>query len=188
MIELVRLAEAEEQLRARVDQVNVDARRAQAELLGAREALVAIERAAGPDGPTPQQRSAAEKRLARAEQNAGAPWRERIAGAERAAQDGRQRMQLHATEHLAELVGELEENGAETAAQVDHAAEMFMAATLRRTEAEQALTAVVALTRRMTPHDINRPRGSEAVRAVQALLAAGGEVGPALLAREPLPT
>jgi hypothetical protein len=180
MVELARLAHAEQEMRGRVDQTAAAARRAQAELAEAREALVAIERSAGAEGPSASERAAAEKRLARAEQEARAPWRERVQGAERAAQDAHRLVQLHAAENLGELVAELEEDGEAAAAEVDQAAQAFLAAVARRAEAERALIATVALTRRMNPNDVSRSRADEARRAVEALLAAGGETAPEL--------
>lgn len=180
MIELVRLAEDEQRLRARVDEIGRAARDATAELAAAREALAELERRAATEQVTAQPWRKAEERLARAEQAASAPWPQRRAGAERAAQDGRQLIQRHIAEHFNAIVSELEENGAAAAEQVDHAAEAFLAATYRRAEADRNLTAVVALTRRMTPNDVTRARSDEAVRAVSAFIERGGEVGPAL--------
>jgi hypothetical protein len=185
-IELNRLAQTEQQLRGRVDQVTAAARAAQAELVAAREALVAIERKAGPDGPSAQQRAAAEKRLHRAEQEAAAPWRERIQGAERAAEDGRHAVARHAGEHLGELVAELAQDGATAAEEVDAAAAAFVSACHRRAEAEQQLIATVALTRRMQPGDVARSRADEARLAVQELIERGGEAAP-VLRRERVP-
>jgi hypothetical protein len=187
MVELVRLAQTETELRARVEQVSAAARLAAAELTEAREALVQLERSAGADGPTAQQRAAAEKRLARAEEAVKAPWPERAAGAEHAARDAHQAVRLHAAEYLDELVHELEQDGHAAAEQVDHTAEAFLAATRRRAEAEHALISLVALTRRMSPGDVNRSRADEAARTVQALIDGGGETAPVLRARQPVP-
>ena len=185
MVALARLADQEAQLRARVDQVTTDARRAQEALAEAREHLVAIERAAGPDGPSAQERSTAEKRLAQAERAAAAPWRERFAGAERAAADAHHEVVLHAAEHFDALIDELEENGRAAAEQVDHAAEAFLAATARLTEAQQRLIEVVALTgRAMRPHDITQPKSDQARLAVQGFVETGGEEPPRFRVRE----
>jgi hypothetical protein len=178
MVKLVRLGQAEEELRARVGQVDVDARRAGAELVAAREALVELERRAGADGPTAQQRKQAEARLTKAEEAAAAPWTQRHQGAEAAARDGRHALQRHAALHLDELVAEIEENGRAVAEQVDHAAEALLAAIDWRAQVEATLTQVVALTRLMSPGDISRTSTDEVRIAVQGFLGAGGEVGP----------
>src|SRR4051812_27557564 len=118
MEELVALAGREDELRAKVDEVGRDARRASEELAEAREALIELERHAGAgEKSSAQERKAAETRLAKAQQEAAAPWGERLAGAERAAADDRGAIQRHAAEHLDELVAELEESGADAAEQ-----------------------------------------------------------------------
>jgi len=88
MAELIRLSEHEEQLRARIDDVDRAARAATAELAAAREALVELERQAGTGKVSPQARRKAEERLDRAEQAAGERWAERRTGAVRAGKDG----------------------------------------------------------------------------------------------------
>jgi hypothetical protein len=188
MTELVRLSAAEQELQRRVDLVGGETRRATSELAEAREALVELERNAGAAGPSVQQRAAAEKRLARAEEAAGQPWRERIAGAEHAVRDARSAVRLHAAQHLDELVDELEQAGAEAAELVDAAAESFVAAVERCEAAERDLIATVALTgRAMTPNDVNRLRSGEAAQAVRQFLAQGGEQAAALRIARPLP-
>jgi hypothetical protein len=176
MATLAALGEAEDQARARIDDVDAQTRAAHTEVNEAREALVELE--AG--SPTPSERKQAEARLAKAEQAAAERWPERRQGAERAAREARQALQLYAAEHLADLVAEVEEEGRAVAEQVDHAAEAFLAALDRRGEVERNLTQIVALTRSMQPNDYNRSKADDARRSVQALLANGGEVGPAL--------
>jgi hypothetical protein len=187
MVELVRLTQVEVELRARVGQVGMDARAASTELAAAKDALIALERKAGAGGPTAQQRAAAEKRLARAEETAKAPWPERRLGAEAAVRDAHHRVQLHAVEHLAELVGEVEEAGAEAAEAVNDAGRLFVEAVARRREIEQALIEIVSLTQNMTPGTLNRPRSDAARQAIEQLLLEGGEIGPALRDRELVP-
>src|SRR5262245_47708850 len=87
---LVELAEREQQLRGRIDEVEHAARSAGEELVAAREALIALE--AGE--PTTPQRKQAEARLAQAAEVAAQPWRERVAGAERAASDAHHAVQV----------------------------------------------------------------------------------------------
>jgi hypothetical protein len=176
MATLAALGEAEDQARARIDQVDAQTRAAHTEVNEAREALVQLE--AG--SPTPGERKQAEARLAKAEQTVAERWPERRQGAERAAREARQALQLYAAEHLPELVAEVEEEGRAVAEQVDHACEAFLAAMKRRDEVERNLTQVVALTRSMQPNDYNRSVADDARRAIRALLANGGEVGPAL--------
>ena len=81
---------------------------------------------------------------------------------------------------LDELVAELEEDGRAAAEQVNRAAEAFLARVQRRAEVDQALTEIVALTRRMRPGDITRARSDQAAQEVDALLQQGGEAAPAL--------
>jgi hypothetical protein len=186
MTELLRLAGREQELRARVDEVGRAARAAGAELADAREALAELERRAATEQVSTQARRKAEERLARAEQEAAAPWPQRHQGAERAAQDGRHAIQRHVAEHFAEIVSELEENGAAAAEQVDHTAEAFLAATARRAEAERNLISVVALTRNMGPNDVSRATSDEARQAVSAFVQRGGENAPVLRIAEPV--
>jgi hypothetical protein len=178
MKELVELVQGEDEARARVDEINRQARAATQEVADAREALIQLERQAG--GITMAQRRKAEARLSLAEEAAAAPWRERRAGAEHAARDAHHAVQLHAAQHLNELVAELEEDGRAAAEQVDHAAQAFLDAVQRRAEVDRALTETVALTRAMRPGDIARGRSEEATRAVTALLQRGGEAPPAV--------
>jgi hypothetical protein len=176
MATLAALGEAEDQARARVDDVSGEARQAIAERDQAREALIRLEASQA----NPQERTKAEKHLAEAEEKAAKPWPERRQGAERAAREARQTLQLYAAEHLPELVAEVEEEGRAVAEQVDHAAEAFLEALKRRDEVDRNLSQIVALTRSMQPNDTNRSKADDARRAIQALLANGGEVGPAL--------
>jgi chromosome segregation ATPase len=188
MTELVRLSAAEQELRRRVEQVDNEARFANAELTAAREQLVELERKAGAGGPRAQQRRKVEQRLAEAEQAAAQPWRERIAGAEQAVRDARSAVRQHAAQHLDELVDELEQAGAEAAEFVDAAAESFVAAVERCEAVERDLIATVALTgRAMTPADVSRLRSGEAAQAVRQFLAQGGEHAATLRIARPVP-
>jgi hypothetical protein len=180
MTTFLALGEAEDVARARIGDVDAQARRAAAELAESREALIQLEAGA----PTVQERAAAEKRLARAEQTAGERWPERHAGAERGALDARHALQRFAAEHLDELVNEVEEAGAAAAEQVNHAAGLFLRSLERRDQIERDLISIVALTRMMKPGDTNRSNADDARRAVQTLLQNGGEVGPELVVRD----
>lgn len=182
MRELLALAEREQELRAKVDEVGRDARRASEELAEAREALIELERHAGVgEKSSAQERKAAETRLAKAQQEAGAPWAERLAGAERGAADARHAIQRHAAERLAELVAEVEEAGADAAQQVDAAAQSFLDAVGRVTAIEHDVTAIMAATgRHMRPGDITRLRSDQAANVMRTFLAEGGERGPTL--------
>jgi DNA-directed RNA polymerase len=186
-VELVRRAQEEERLRARVDEVGRRAREAQAELTAAKEALVELERqAAGAGEVTAAQRRKAEERLTKAEQAAAERWPERRAGAERAAQDGRRALQRHVSEHFAEIVEELEQAGRAAAEQVDHTAQAFLEAVDRRMQAERTLIEVVALTRNMGPNDVARTRTDLARGEVGRLIESGGEQAPELRIAEPV--
>jgi hypothetical protein len=185
MKELAELVQREAEARARVDEIGREARAAAEEVAAAREALVQLERHAR-DGVTVAQRAKAEKRLTLAEERAEERWRERRAGAERAAMDAHHAVQLHAAEHLPELVAELEEDGRAAAGQVDAAAQAFLDAVGRRAEIDRALTEVVALTRHMRPGDIARARSHEAAQEVRALLQQGGEAAPVLRVELPV--
>jgi hypothetical protein len=176
MTRLVALAEAEEQARDRITAVELDARQAGAELAEAREALVRLE--AGT--PTTQQRAAAEKSLTEAERKTTERWPERRAGAERAAREARQALVQFATEHLPELVAEIEDDGRAAAEHVNACGEAFQAACSHRDQAERNLIQIVALTRGMGPNDVSRARSGEARQAVQMFLSAGGEDAPSL--------
>jgi hypothetical protein len=180
MTELVRLTQLEQKARARVDEIGREARAAAQEVQDAREALVQLERRAGGGDVTAAQRVKAEKRLTLAEDRAEERWRERRAGAERAAMDARHAIQLHAAKHRDELVAELEQDGRAAAEQVNHAGQAFLDAVQRRAEVDRALTQTVALTRSMRPGDIARARSEEAAHAVAELLQRGGEVPPAV--------
>jgi hypothetical protein len=186
MAELLELARVEDELRQRVGQVGMDARAASTELAAAKDALIDLERRAGVDGPTAQQRKQAETRLTKAEEQARAPWQERRAGAEAAVRDAHHRLQLFAAERLPELVAEVEEDGVAAAAAVDGAGRLFLEAVARRGEVERTLTEVVALVHRMDPGTINRPRSDAARREVEALLREG-EAPPLLRDRELVP-
>jgi hypothetical protein len=168
------LREREQEARARIDEVGGQARAAAVELAHAREALTEAERLGAPAA----ERKRLEQRLAAAEQRHGEPWAERRAGAERAAMDARHAVQLHASEHLSELVAEIEERGRAAAEQVDAAAERFLDAVTRRAEVDQELTATLALVRRNKPGDVARSRADEARHAVAEFIQRGGEVPP----------
>jgi hypothetical protein len=178
MKELAELVQREAEARARIDKVGREARAATQEVADAREALIQLERQAG--GITMAQRRKAEARLSLGEEAAAAPWRKRRAGAEHGARDAHHAVQLHAAQHLNELVAELEEDGRAVAEQVDDAARAFLDAVQRRAEVDRALTETVALTRHMRVGDIARSRSEEAARAVTELLQRGGEAPPAV--------
>jgi hypothetical protein len=172
MVDLLDLNRREQEQRARVDEVSAEARRAQEELALARAALIEAERR----GDDAEIRAKLERRLAAASKRAQEPWAERLAGAERAAQDARHAVQIHAGAHLSELVAEIEQAGAAAAERVDDAARGFLAAVAACQSAERDLIQIVAATgRRMGPHDVSRLRSGEAANAVTAFLQQGGE-------------
>jgi hypothetical protein len=180
MRELVTLLAEEDRRRAHVDEVGRAARQATADLADAREALADVERriAAGEAGA--QARTKAERRLATAEQGVGVRWPERRQGAERAARDARQAVQVHISRNFDELISELEEAGAAAAEQVDYTAQSFLAAAAQRAAAERNLIEITALVRPMGPNDVARAASDEAVYAVSRFVERGGEVAPAL--------
>ena len=114
-------------------------------------------------------------------------WPERITGAERAAVDGRHAMQRHVAENFNEVMDELEETGRVAAEGVNQAAENFLDACARRIEAEQNLIAIAALAKQLRPGDVTYPRSDAARQAVDQMLKQGGEAGPVLRDREPVP-
>jgi hypothetical protein len=154
------------------------ARAAGAELVEAREALVALESRTGAGKVLAAERKKAEERLAAAESLYAEPWSEQRRGAERGAADAHAEIARCAAEHLAEIVAVIEEDGRVAAEMVDAAAERFIDAVERRAEVERALTEVVALTRPMRPGDVTWPRSDQAVIEVRALLERGGEAPP----------
>jgi hypothetical protein len=176
MAELVRLRERELKAQARIDEIVTEARAASAEHQQAQERLIEFERAGG----RAADRRKLEEALKAAEERTAEPWVERRRGAEQAARDAHAAVARHATEHLTELVTEIEQDAVAAAEQVNYAAEAFLRAVAARAAVESQLTGIVSLTRRMHPGDVARARSDEAAHQVRALLEQGGEAPPLL--------
>ena len=165
-----------ERAQDRVHELDAELRSATEARELARAALIQAER----EGVAPAQRAKLEKALTEAEARAAERWPERIEGARQAVRDADREVRAFASEHLVELVADLERDGQIAADAVNEAAQAFVQAVERRLAAEAALTSTVSLARRLDPRDYNRSRSDEARAAVMRLLQQGGEVGPVM--------
>jgi hypothetical protein len=138
--------------------------------------LTAAERA----GASPNTIRKIEAELGTAKAKAAEPWSERIAGAQAASRDVERRLRQFTADNLGELVTAIEVDGELAAQRLNAAAADLLAAAAEWRSAEARIGQTIALVHRPTPHDVSRSRSEEVVRAVAALVAAGGEEGAKL--------
>jgi hypothetical protein len=122
----------------------------------------------------------AEEELAAAKARAAEPRSERVEGAQAAGRDVERRLREFVAGNLGELVTAIETDGELAAQRLNAAAADLLAAAADWRAAEQRIGQTITLVHRPTPHDVTRSQAEEAVRAVAALVAAGGENGPTL--------
>jgi chromosome segregation ATPase len=180
--ELARLIGSRADLEAKLDQLDREQRAASEDVARLSAELTALEKHAleGVE-VTRAQRRKAEDALAKARAAHAAPWGERRQALREAINGHQGRVQAFAAAHFAELVAEVEQDGAEAAERVDAAAEKLVEAAHERDRAAQRLDALNATVRgRSRPGDVARSHGEALLREATQLLQEGGEVAPKL--------
>jgi hypothetical protein len=180
MIELARLVDAHAELEAKLDQVDRDQRDATETVARLSAALVELEKndLAG-ETVAPAQRAKAEGELAKARAKAAAPWNERRAAVRQTILDQRGRIQHFVSDHFADLVEEVEQDGAEAARRMDDGARMLVEAAHARARCAAQLDQLIAAVRgRSQFGDVAISRAEAAVREATQLIEQGGELGP----------
>lgn len=178
--ELVRLLGTRDQLEAKLDALDAEQRVA-ADTLAQRSAeLTALERRRLEGGQvSAAQRSKAEDALAQAKTAHAAPWAERRQALREAINNHANRVQTFVAEHFAELIEEVEADGAKAAQAVDVAATKLVAAYHERDRASQRLDGLLAVTRGASRFgDVATSRADALVREATGLLRNGGEAAP----------
>jgi hypothetical protein len=99
----------------------------------------------------------------------------RVEGAKAAARDVDRCYRAYVTEHLGELVDGHEADGRVAADRFNAVAADLLAAYAEDEQIAARIGRTIVVVARPGPLDVSRPRAEEAVRAVAALVAAGGE-------------
>jgi hypothetical protein len=184
MTELASLLERQQQLLAKVDELDATQREAAAAVARASDELVRLERAAlGGQKITPRARAEAEQALSAARVEAAQPLRERRAAAQQASEDARAAAQVYVGEHLDALLADLGADGRRAVEAIDAAAEALLANFDARAAVEQRTFALISMVRPVRPGDVQRARSEPVAAAARALLDQGGEVPPDVLVR-----
>ena len=179
-IELTRLLGVQVELEARLDTLDREQRTA-AETLTERSAeLVALERR-GLEGEqvTAAQRNKTEDALLKAKTAHAAPWGERRSAIQQAINGHQGRVQAFVAEHFAELVDEIEQDGAKAARAVDAAAGTLVTAYQERARCSQRLdTLIAAINGTSRSGDVALSRADGLFREADRMLQKGGEAAP----------
>jgi chromosome segregation ATPase len=169
------------ELDKRLDAIDAEQREASENVVRLSTELADLERrAATGERVGVKARTDAEQALTKARLRHGEPWAERRAGVHAAIRDADRDVRVYVTDHLAELLGELHEDGEAAAEDVNRACHALGEAYLRRMEIERqviALAGVAAITR----PDVARTRAEPVINEARALLQAGGEAAPILI-------
>jgi hypothetical protein len=171
--ELDRLREERGRAGARVSGLEAEWRAAQEAVAQAAAEVAELERSGG----SASSRHKVEEQLAAAKAKAAEPWAERVDGARRAIRDHDQKLRAYTASNFDEIVTDIEARGAEAAARLNEAATAMLAAAADWNQAASQLGATLARVRNPDPFDVSRPSSEDAIRAVAALVAAGGEDG-----------
>lgn len=187
-VELAELLERQQRLAARLDELGAEERAAHAAAEAARAALIELERqAAAGEKVSAGKRQEAEDALLQERSRAMAPWPERRAALQAAAQDAQAATAAFVGAHLDALLAGLAERGAQNAEVMNTAAAQVVAAHEERQRIEQETFALVGMVRTPRPGDVARSRAELLVAEAQKLLEQGGEQGPAVLVRPDQP-
>jgi hypothetical protein len=89
-------------------------------------------------------------------------------------------MQAFVSEHLDELVEDLQRDGEVAAAKLTEHAEGIVSALAERERIATEITQLAGMVGRMLPGDVSRTRAEQLAHAAAALIAAGGEEPPRL--------
>lgn len=127
----------------------------------------------------------AEKALTAARLEAGAPWPERIKGAQAAARAARSAAQTFAASNYHLLTDELREDAMAAKQRCDAVLEAVADAYAERARVSQRATALAALVGLREPMLVPESRLGRIVREAEAVMMSGGEVAP-LPRREPI--
>ena len=173
---LAALTAARDQANGKVASIEAEAREAGLALAAAREALAEFERGDGRQSD----RAKLEQRFTEAEARVGQPWPTRLDGARRRVRDADRAIADHVRSNLAELLAEVEQDGAAAAARVDAAAQALVDANLACQQVGQQIGALLVKVSPPGPADVSGTRSDEAARAAASFLVSGGEQPPAL--------
>lgn len=176
--ELEKVRAARGRAAARVAELDLGWRQAVEQSREASAQLAEVERS----GASAARRHAAEEKLGEAKQRAGEPWAERVEGAKAALRDADARVRAFVEANLGELIDGIEERGEAAASRVNSAAAELLSAVAEWRAVESELSATIVPVHQPGVGDVSRPQPETeaAARAVAALVAAGGERGPAL--------
>jgi chromosome segregation ATPase len=180
--ELAGLVEDEGKLDEKLDRLDREQRAAAEKVAQLSAALVELERheLAG-EKVSAAQRSKAEAELAGARAASAAPWGERRAAVRQAISDHHNRVQTFIAAHLAELLAELEEDGAEASRKVNDAAVALVEAAHERDTCSKRVDALLAAVNGSSRFgDVALSRSEAVAREAQRMLSDGGEVAPVL--------
>jgi hypothetical protein len=166
---MARLVAQRDQARTHVDELEAEQREATAAAQQASDALIELERKGGRPGA---QRSKLEQTLAEARAKAAEPWAERIAGTRAAVRDAHGEVQTFVAEYLAELIADLEVEGAAAAAKLTAAAETLLQAFTDRERVAREIAEMCSLVARVSPGDVSYSRAEALARAAGDLLQA----------------
>jgi outer membrane murein-binding lipoprotein Lpp len=179
-LELARLIDSRAELESKLDALDREQYAAGEEVTRLSDELTSLERRSlEGESVTPAQRSKAEGELAKARSVAASPWGERRQAVTEAIHGHQGRVGAFVAEHFAELVEEVEADGAEAARAVDAAAASLVAAYHDRDRASQRLDALIATVNgRSNFGDVTPSRSESITREAEKLLASGGEAAP----------
>jgi hypothetical protein len=182
---MAKLLERRERVRAKVDDLGAEQRQATAAAQVASERLAALEREALSGAKvSAATRREAEQALEQARSKASEPWAERIAGTQAAQRDAQVELQRFVSEHLDELVADLEQDGEAAAARLTEHARGIGAALSERERIAGEISSLISMIGRVEPGDVSRSRAEALARAASNLITEGGEDPPRLV-RDP---
>jgi hypothetical protein len=181
-LELARLIDSRAELESKLDALDREQYAAGEDVTRLSDELTALERRSlEGESVTSAQRSKAEAALAKARSVAASPRGERRQALREAIGGHQARVQHFVAEHFAELVEEVEVDGAEATQAVDDAATKLVAAYHDRDRASQRLDALIATVNgRSNFGDVTLSRSEPVTREAKKLLASGGEAAPRL--------
>jgi hypothetical protein len=172
---LAQLTERRNDAQGRVDQLEVAQRAATVAREQASAALVEAERT----NAASAQRAKLERALTDAEAHSNERWGERITGAQARVRDIDGEIRRYTTEHLAELIEEVEAEGRAVVERINQLAAELLGACQARSGIESRLFSVLAATGRTNrAGDVNRGRSGDLAAAAADFVRAGGEVAP----------
>ena len=179
--ELAKLQEQRSRAASRVSDLEREWREALEASRQASAELAELER----HGGNAASRHKVEEKLAEAKRLADQPWSERLEGARAGLRDAERVYRAAVAANLPALVDAIEGESRLAAQDFNDAAAAILSAAVRWDASAQKLSSTIVHVARPGPMDVSRSKAEEAVRAVAALVAAGGEEGVVLDKRRP---